>query len=88
MDILTKKVDTDSPVLLSAISYGAVFHFASISFKDALAEDAFYIKMQGEKEGKVSIINIKDGLHLICDVSHLIYKVDAKFIISTNEGES
>lgn len=63
---------TDIP--LSSVGCGQVFRFSNYTFEEALAANAFYMKLDSPEADKTrcKIANIADGKCLIRDESHRV----------------
>ncbi|MCK5020125.1 MAG: hypothetical protein KAS32_23930 [Candidatus Peribacteraceae bacterium] len=84
MDIVKEPpTDAREPTKLSKLSGGNVFHFADIDFDTAIQEDAVYMVVNGikDKESRIQIANLKDGLLLMRDDCHRVCKLKAQIAV-------
>ena len=68
-------------ITLKNLKGGDVFHFANISFENALKEDAIYSIVSGGKDTRVQIQNVTDGLLLMRDDCHKACKLNTTMIL-------
>ena len=81
MNIEKRKNTIINTIKLSSLQGGNVFHFANISFDDALKEDAVDIVVSGGKDGRIQIAAIKDGLLLQRDECHKVCTLNTTMIL-------
>lgn len=72
MKFETKTPTMDTSMHLGNMPSGDVFHFDTLSFQQALKEDAFYMVIQGGKEGRVKVVCLIDGLVQEFDKTHRV----------------
>lgn len=79
------KKSKPQPVALSSLKPGdgKVFHFAEISFEEALSKDAFYQVMidPAAKDGQVGIISVDRQSVLRRDGDRLVHAYDSEVVI-------
>lgn len=78
--------EKDPLIDLSSLEGGNVFHFGNITTEHAVAEDALYMvictPVNANKDGRVKITSMKDGLILERDGMHKVrYLPSAKVLI-------
>lgn len=74
--------EKQASVLLRTLVPSNVFHFATLTFDEAIAEDAVYMVVQGGKESRVQIVGIKDGLILQRDDTHKVCRLNASMVLN------
>lgn len=66
---------------LGNIAATEMFHFASLTFDEAMNEKAFYMVIQGGKDSRQKIVCLADGLVMERDDSHRVCIVSCDMVI-------
>lgn len=85
MERLTTPIDGNAKsVALKTIGAGETFHFAHLSWTEAVSEKLFYMVCGIEKGGRMTIVNVFDGELLERDSSQRVVRTEISIIVGVD----